>query len=159
MRRYFRPWYSAAAMAAALVLMMLASNIVEYISLSRQNQAAMKQMSMIYMQVFPGSKNVHNPYQRMQSEMRRLQGTSTDNSFSEMLVTVAPVARSINQLDVRQLRYQQGKMEILVELPSLQELEQFKLKLTENTPWNVELRSADASGKKVQGRLLISKSS
>jgi type II secretory pathway component PulL len=116
-------------------------------------------MSAIYTRAFPGSKDVLNPYQRMQSEMRRLQGTNKDNSFSEMLVTIAPVARSINNLDVRQLRYQQGKMEILVELPNLQDLEQFKLKLTENTPWNVELRSADASGKKVQGRLLISKSS
>jgi len=50
-------------------------------------------------------------------------------------------------------------MEILVVLPSLQDLEQFKIKLAENTRWNIELRSADASGNQVQGRLLISKKS
>jgi general secretion pathway protein L len=132
---------------------------MEYVSLSRQNQAIQDQISALYQQLFPGSKNVRNPYQRMQSEMRRLQGTGSENSFSEMLVTIAPVARSINKLDVRQLRYQQGKMEILVVLPSLQDLEQFKIKLAENTRWNIELRSADASGNQVQGRLLISKKS
>jgi general secretion pathway protein L len=146
-------------MAAVLLILILTSNIMEYVSLSRQNQAIQDQISALYQQLFPGSKNVHNPYQRMQSEMRRLQGTGSENSFSEMLVTIAPVARSINKLDVRQLRYQQGKMEILVVLPSLQDLEQFKIKLAENTRWNIELRSADASGNQVQGRLLISKKS
>ena len=159
LRKHLQPWYSAAAMAAVLLILILTSNIMEYISLSRQNQAIQDQISTLYQQLFPGSKNVRNPYQRMQSEMRRLQGTGSENSFSEMLVTIAPVARSINKLDVRQLRYQQGKMEILVVLPSLQDLEQFKIKLAENTHWNIELRSADASGNQVQGRLLISKKS
>ena len=52
-----------------------------------------------------------------------------------------------------------GQMEILLETPDLQSLENLKNRLSDAVPWNVELKSANSSENKVQGRILISEKS
>ena len=52
-----------------------------------------------------------------------------------------------------------GQMELLLDLPDLKTLEKLKNQLNEATFWQVEIKSANSSDNKVQGRLLIYKKS
>jgi hypothetical protein len=46
-------------------------------------------------------------------------------------------------------------MEILLETPDLQSLEDLKNRISTAVPWEVELKSAQSTENKVQGRILI----
>jgi general secretion pathway protein L len=155
--KQLQPWYATAALAVVLLLLGLGNNILEYQSLSRQSTQLQDQMMQVFQSVYPGARNVSNPYQRMQSELKKTQGAHEELLFREMLTQIAPVARSTRNIKIMNLRYHQGQIELLVELPDLESLEGFKQQLQKNTPWEVTLRSADASEDKVMGRLLISR--
>ncbi len=156
--KQLQPWYAAAALALVLLLLGLSNNLLEYRNLSRQSTQLQEQMSEVFHSVYPQAKRVRNPYQRMQSELKKTQGGNEELLFRDMLTQIAPVAKSAKNLKVLNLRYHRSQMELLVELPDLESLEGFKQQLQQNTRWEVTLKSADASEDKVLGRLLISKS-
>lgn len=155
--KQLQPWYAAAALAAVLLLLGLGNNLLEYQNLSRQSSQLQEQMSQVFRSVYPQAKNVRNPYQRMQSELKKTQGGDDAILFRDMLTQIAPVAKSTTNIKVLNLRYHRSQMELLVELPDLESLEGFKQQLQKNTSWEVTLKSADASEDKVLGRLLISR--
>ena len=157
--KQLQPWYAAAALAGVLLLIGLGNNLLEYQTLSRHSTQLQEQMSQVFRSVFPQARNVRNPYQRMQSELKKTQGSDDEILFREMLTQIAPVARSAPNIKVLNLRYHRSQMELLVELPDLESLEGFKQQLQQNTRWEVTLKSADASEDMVLGRLLISRPS
>ena len=76
-----------------------------------------------------------------------------------MLAKVAPVFANSKGVTAQHLRFQTGQMEILLETPDLQSLEALKNRLSDAVPWEVELKSANSTENKVQGRILISEKS
>jgi len=155
--KQLQPWYAAAALAVVLLLLGLGNNLLEYQNLSRQSMQLQEQMTQVFRSVYPQARNVRNPYQRMQSELKKTQGSDDAVLFREMLTQIAPVAKSTQNIKVLHLRYHRNQIELLVELPDLESLEGFKQQLQQNTRWEVTLKSADASENMVLGRLLISR--
>lgn len=155
LNKYLRPWYSAVALTGLLILTGFANGVLEYQDLRHRNEQLNTQMMQVFKRMFPQTKQVRNPYQRMQSELRKMGAGSEQYLFTEILADIAPIAQKTKGLYVEQLRYNQGRIEVLLEMPDLEALENFKQRLNDDTPWEIELKSANASGKKVQGRLLI----
>lgn len=153
-----RPWYTTAALAAALLVFGFIGNVVEYVSLNKQNQALEQEIRQTFQNTFPDVKRIVNPQAQMRHRLSQLSGNAGSGpGFSEMLAKVAPITARTPKTSVSYLRYQKGQMELLLELPDLQTLEALKNRLSEGTPWQVELKSANSSENKVQGRLLIYK--
>lgn len=154
--QYLRPWHSSAALLGLLLVIGLAANIIQYYSLQTKNKALKQDIITTFRQAFPEIKRVVNPQAQMRHHLARLRGSNKQGlSFAKMLSTIAPLAKSIKGLKIQNLHYQKGQMELLVELPDLQTLESFKQILSKRTPWKVELKSANSSENKVQGRMLI----
>jgi general secretion pathway protein L len=153
--KYLRPWYPAVALTGLLVMLAFSNSILEYQDLRQRNEQLDTQMLQVFKRMFPQAQKVRNPYQRMQSELRKMGAGSEQYLFTEILADIAPIAQKTKGLYVEQLRYNQGRIEVLLEMPDLEALERFKQRLSDATPWEIELKSANASGKKVQGRLLI----
>ena len=158
-----RPWYASAILAGVLILFGFIGSVIEYVSLERQNAVLQQQITEVFRQTFPDAKNV-NPEiipRVMKSRLTELRGKgrSSGPDFSQMLAKVAPVFAKSKGVTAQHLRYQMGQMEILLETPDLQSLENLKNRLSDAVPWNVELKSANSSENKVQGRILISEKS
>ncbi len=154
--QYLRPWYSSAALLGVLLVIGLATNIIQYYSLQTKNKALKRDIITTFQQAFPEIKRVVNPQAQMRHHLSRLRGSNKQGlSFAKMLSVIGPLAKSMKGLKIQSLHYQKGKMELLIELPDLQTLESFKQTLSTRTPWKVELKSANSSDNKVQGRMLI----
>ncbi len=155
-KQHLRPWYASAALLGLLLLTGLATNIIQNASLQTKNTQLEQEIITTFRQAFPEIKRIVNPQAQMRHHLSRLRGSSkTGPSFAKMLSTIGPLAKREKNLLVQHLRYQKGQMELLIDLPDLQTLERFKQTLSSRTPWNVELKSANSSDNKVQGRILI----
>ncbi|NOZ37051.1 MAG: type II secretion system protein GspL [Gammaproteobacteria bacterium] len=154
--QYLRPWYSSAALLGLLLVIGLATNIIQYYSLQTKNKMLKQDIISTFRQAFPEIKRVVNPQAQMRHHLSRLRGSNKQSiSFAKMLATIGPLAKNIKGLKIQNLHYQKGQMELLLELPDLQSLEKFKQTLSSRTPWKVELKSANSTDNKVQGRMLI----
>ncbi len=152
-----RPWYPAAVLAGVLILFGFIGSVIEYASLQRQNAELEQQITQVFRQTFPDVKRIVNPASQMRSRVAELRGKGSGNGpdFSQMLAKVAPVFANSKGVTAQHLRFQMGQMEILLETPDLQSLENLKNRLSDAVPWEVELKSANSTENKVQGRILI----
>ena len=156
-----RPWYTSAALAGVLILVAFVGSAIEYISLKQQSATLEQQITQIFQQTFPDVKRIVNPASQMRNRVAELRGKGRGSGpdFSEMLAKVAPVVADSKGVTAQHLRFQTGQMEILLETPDLQSLEGLKNRLSDAVPWEVELKSANSTENKVQGRILISEKS
>ncbi len=156
-----RPWYTSAVLAGVLILFGFIGSVIEYASLQRQNADLEQQITQVFRQAFPDVKRIVNPASQMRSRVAELRGKGRDSGpdFSQMLAKVAPVFANSKGITAQHLRFQMGQMEILLETPDLQSLENLKNRLSDAVPWAVELKSANSTENKVQGRILISEKS
>ena len=156
-KQYLRPWIASAALLAIWFALGLISDISEYNSLSNQNDYLNKQITQTFRQTFPDIKRVVNPQSQMKSRLRKLRGGSSTSGtpFSEMLTVVSPITSKMNKLTIHHLTYNPGKLDLSFELPSMQSIESLKEQLKKNTPYEIEIKSANANEDNVRGRLII----
>ena len=154
-----KPWRSVAALAAVWLMFVMAMDVTEYFQLQSQNNKLDQEIIQVFRKAFPEVKRVdkHKVKVLMRQNLAKLRGSNKNKgaSFTEMLAKIGPLTRSSKNMTIQKLNYQQGRLEVLLQLPDLQALESFKQTLSTKTPWQVELKSANASNNKVQGRILI----
>jgi general secretion pathway protein L len=156
-KQYLKPWIASAALLVIWFALGLISDISEYYSLSNQNDYLNKQITQTFRQTFPEIKRVVNPQSQMKSRLRQLRGGSSSSGtpFSEMLAAVSPITSKMDKLTIHHLTYNPGKLDLTFELPSMQSIESLKEQLKKNTPYKIEIKSANASEKNVRGRMVI----
>lgn len=156
-KQYLKPWIASAALLVIWFALGLISDISEYYSLSNQNDYLNKQISQTFRQAFPDVKRIVNPQSQMKSRLRKLRGGSSSSGtpFSEMLTVVSPITSKVEKLTIHHLTYNPGKLDLTFELPSMQSIESLKEKLKKSTPYEIEIKSANASEDNVRGRLII----
>lgn len=156
-KQYLKPWITAAALLLVWLAFGLVSDISEYFSLKNQNAQLQQQITAIFKQTFPEVKRIVNPQSQMKSRLRTLRGGSATSGtpFSEMLSRVSPITSKVDKLIIHHLKYNPGKLELTLELPSMQSIEALKEQIARDTPYEVEIKSANAGEKNVQGRLII----
>ena len=155
-----RPWYTSAALVGVLVLLGFTGSVIEYVSLKQQSAQLEQQILQTFRQAFPDVKtnvSAATVPSIMKSRLAMLRGTGQGGGpdFSEMLAKVAPVVAKAKDVNAQHLRFQSGQMEILLITPDLQTLEQLKNQISSAVPWEVELKSANSTEKKVEGRIVI----
>ena len=154
--KHFRPWYGVAALLAVWLVWQGGLNVFQYYQLSAQNKALKKQVEQVYRRTFPGGRVVNASVQMKQKlkQLRKQSGKST-TSMAEMLAAAAPILMSAESIRITNLRYQDGKMDLELELKDLQALDKLKEKLAQKSEWKVEIQSASSRKDKVESRLQI----
>jgi general secretion pathway protein L len=157
MLQRLRPWYTSAVLAGIFILVGFVGSVIEYVSLKQQSTELEQQITQVFKQTFPDVTRIVNPASQMRNRVNELRGKGRGSGpdFSQMLAKVAPVVAKTKGVNAQHLRYQSGQMEILLETPDLQSLEDLKNRISTAVPWEVELKSAQSTENKVQGRILI----
>jgi len=156
-RGHLRKWYPAAIMLAALLLLNVTTKIIDYVSLNNESQTLSKSMTSLYKKTFPQAQRVVNAPVQMQQKLDKLQSVTgnSESSFSELLVRIAPILRSTPGINIRSLRYQNGRIDIESDVKNYAALNKLEKQLSEKAGMKVDIKSASQSKDKVVSRIEI----
>ncbi|UCE88583.1 MAG: type II secretion system protein GspL [Pseudomonadota bacterium] len=154
--KHLRPWYTAAAVFAAWVVLQLGFSVYRYIDLSAQAGALDSQMQTLFRKTFPDARNTKGAYAQMQSRLKALERGSGrgDSSVQELLANAGPVLSRTAGLQVQSIRYRDGGLDLELETKDLQSLDKLKQELVSKHGWDVDSQST-SRGDKVESRLKI----
>ena len=131
--------------------------VFDYIGLSKQNKLLNTEITKIYKKTFPQSRRIIDAKAQMQqklSSLKKRKGQS-GRSFSEMLSNSASVFSRTKGLVIKSLRYYDGRMNLEIQISSLQELDKLKEQLNKEKGYQVEIQNASSGKEMVTARLQI----
>ena len=131
--------------------------IVDYISLSKQNKILNAEITKIYKRTLPKSKRIIDVKAQMQSkltDLRKRKGQS-GRSFTEMLSGSASIFSRTKGLKIKSLRYYDGRINIELQIASLQALDKLKSQLNKEKGYQVEIQNASSGKETVTARIQI----
>jgi len=157
MDKKLKQWLPAAAMVLIWAAVQLSIQVFDYARLKKQDIVLQQSLEKIYRQTFPDARKIVNVEAQMRQrldDLRKRRGKS-ESGFTEMLVRSAPVLQRTPGLKLHALRYNDGRMDLELEVRDLNSLEQLKENLIKTGNWQVEIQSASSVENKVQGKLQL----
>jgi len=157
MGKIWRPWRLAASLAAVLFVLQLGLAIIQSNSLETQYQALKAESKSIYKATFPDARRIVNPRQQMAQKIKELKGSDKKISvtFLSLLADTGAVFKSTQGLNLKSMRFKNNTLDVDLEVPNYEVLDELKQKLTEEGKRSVEIQSAVTRKNLVQGRLQI----
>ena len=155
--KIWRPWRFAASLAAVLFVLQLGLAVSESAKLEDEYLTLKAEATQIYKNTFPDSKRIVNIKVQMQQELDKLKGGGETKkvNFMNLLADTGAAFKQTNGLVLRSIRYKNGSLDVELEVPSLQVLDQLKQKIAQKEGLSVEIQSAASRKDIVQGRLQI----
>jgi len=131
--------------------------IVDYIGLSKQNKVLNAEITKIYKSTFPKSRRIIDARAQMQSELESLKKRrgQSGRSFTEMLSGSAKIFFRTKGLKIKSLRYYDGRINIELQIASLQALDKLKGQLNKEKGYQVEIQNASSGKETVTARIQI----
>lgn len=163
LNKYIKPWKTAGILFLIWLGWQLAFNSYGYIKLQRQSTALAEQLAQVYKSAFPASKkpagiSERDDMERRLKEMRKQQASGA-GGFAEVLVKAAPVLKEVQGVNIKTLRYIDGRMDLELSLKLANQIDTLKERLAQQTGWNVEVLSASSRGEVTDVRLQLRKAS
>ena len=155
--KLWRPWRYAASLAAVWFVLQLGLAYTESAQLKSEYDALRSEAREIYKSAFPNSKRIVNIRAQMKQGLSKLQGkkVSKKTGFLSLLADSGMVFKQTSGLVLHSIRYKNGMLDVELEVPSLQVLDQLKQKLSQTGKLAIEIQSAASRKNIVQGRLQI----
>jgi general secretion pathway protein L len=156
--KMWRPWRPAAALAAVFVLLHLSLSAVDLIRDKRRVEELRAEVEQVYLATFPNEKRVPNPRAQMEQHLRELRGEKGSGGSTGFLGLVGSAANTFKNtpgLELRSLRYKDGKLDVDFTVRDLQVLDQLKQSLTQQAAVDVDIQSANARADVVEGRMQL----
>lgn len=156
--KVWRPWRPAAILAAVFVVLHLTLNAIDLVRDRRQVDALREEIRQVYLDTFPNEKNAPNPQVQMEQHLKALRGGGSvggGTGFLAMLNSSAAVFKNTPGLELRSLRYKDGKLDVDLAVRDLQLLDQLKQQLVQQAPVDVEIVTANSRGDLVESRVQL----
>ncbi|VAW99034.1 hypothetical protein MNBD_GAMMA22-1412 [hydrothermal vent metagenome] len=156
MGQQFKPWIPVVGLLAAWLVLALLIDIVNYNKMSSTITALRQEQTKIYKSIFPKAKKIIAPRKQMEATLKQLRKKAGKNSSSAttMLTLSAKILKKYI-VSIKSLRYRDSRLDIDIQLRSLQKLDELKEQLTNNGLWEVEVLSATSRDKFVESRIQI----
>ncbi len=151
--RLWRPWRASAALLAAWLLLQGTMAIMDYQHLAAEEVRLYEAAKQVYRDTF-NAKNVPDPKGQMEGKLAELQGGGGGGAFVSLLAASGAVLNSAKGVELQNLRYRQGELELELQLADLPALDVLKERLQQQG-LEVEIRNASSRDDKVEGRLAI----
>ena len=155
--KLWRPWRYAAALAGVLFVLQLGLSVSESSKMEEEYIALKTEAKQIYKNTFPNAKRIVNVKAQMQQELDKLKdaGPTKKVNFLNLLADSGTAFKQTSGLVLRSIRYKNGALDVELEVPNLQALDQLKQKISQKQGLSVEIQSAASRKNVVQGRLQI----
>jgi general secretion pathway protein L len=156
LEKLWRPWKPAAALLALWLIVYVGMTVSEVISLSRQAPKLQKQIEQAYLQAFPDASKVVNPKVQMQRRLDALRGNKgAGDGFLELLAQAGGPLKDTPNLELRNITFKEGQLNLDLRVQDLQVLDQLKQRLAAQSKMEVEIQSASSRDNKVESRLQL----
>jgi general secretion pathway protein L len=152
--RLWRPWRASAALLAAWLLLLGGESLYDYRRLAAEETRLYQAVEKVYRDTFPEAKNVANPRVQMERKLAELQGGGSGGAFVALLGASGPVLGATKGIELKNLRYRAGELELELELADLPALDALKASLQQQG-LAVEIRNASSRENRVEGRVAI----
>jgi general secretion pathway protein L len=152
--RLWRPWRATVALLACWLLLLGGESVYDYQRLAAEEQRLYQQVEQVYRDTFPDAKNVVNPRVQMERKLAELQGGGNGGAFVTLLGASGPVLSMSPGVQLQNLRYRQGEIELELELKDLPALDALKASLQQQG-LEVDIRNASSRDDRVEGRVAI----
>jgi len=154
--RLWRIWRVAAALAAAWVLVSLLGTALENRQLAEHELAYRQDITAVYRDTFPKETAIVDPRIQMQKKLDALHqgGGNRDAEFLRLLSLAGKPLTSDRSIKLNTVRYKQNRLDLELDLPTIQALDKLKATLEQNG-LQVTIRNARSREGKVEGRLEI----
>lgn len=152
-----KTWFPVAVLFLIWLIVQSGLFIVDYFSLSKQNKILNAEITKIYKRTFPKSQRIFDAEAQMRSELadlRKRKGQS-GRSFTEMLSGSASIFSRTKGLKIKSLRYYDGRINIELQIASLQALDKLKGQLNKEKGYKVEIQNASSGKETVTARIQI----
>lgn len=162
-KKVFRAWTTAGLLFAIWFAWQIIITGIDYYRFYKRSTALATQLTQLHKSAFPNSKKPDGISERADMErrlkdLRRQQGAGA-GALSEILVQAAPVLKEFQDLNLKSLRYQDGKLEIELNLKNTSQIDNLKQRLTQQTGWQVDVQSASTKGDSTEVRLHLQRKS
>ena len=156
LEKLWRPWKPAAALLALWLVVYIGMTVSEVVSLSRQSPKLQKQIEQTYLQAFPEASKVVNPKVQMQRRLDALRGNKgAGEGFLELLTQAGGPLKDTPNLELRNITFKEGQLNLDLRVQDLQVLDQLKQRLAAQSKMEVEIQSASSRDNKVESRLQL----
>jgi general secretion pathway protein L len=155
--QWWRPW----RLTAALLLLWGGGAIIHFAiyhnQLQQQAQTLNQQIEQIYRQTFPHAQKIVNPRVQMEQQLNELTGKVSRgqrDNFLTLLNQLVPVLTKITNLNLKEINYQAGKLELNMELPDMPTVELLR-RYVKDAGFNATLATTGEDTKIVKAKLRI----
>ena len=152
-----KKWLPAAALFLVWLIVQGGVFVFDYIDLNDKNKRLNLEITNIYKQSFPQSRRIIDAKAQMKQkldQLRKRKGKS-GRSFTNMLSASARVFSVSKGLIIKSLRYYDGRIDLEVQIASLQALDKLKEQLQKENGYQVEVQNASSGKETVTARLQI----
>jgi general secretion pathway protein L len=157
LEKLLRPWRPALILAGLWLVLQFGLLGVEYTRFSTQHSELNEQITTLYRETFPEARKIVDPKVQMEQALQKLRGGDGDRSgLLPLLNNAGAVLNDTPGLQLRSLRYSNGKLDVDLRLPDLQALDGLKQTLSGPAGLTVEIVSASSRDGKVESRIALS---
>ena len=156
LEKMLRPWFPAAGIAAAWLLLQIGLMIFDYQKLAARDLELRSQITKVYRDAFPESKNIVDPKRQMEQKLAELRKQT--NQTADMFVLLAKAGDVLSDTDtllIRTLRFKEETLDLDFEISDLQSLDELKIRLINETDLDVNIQSASSKKGKVESRMQL----
>lgn len=154
-RETCRRWQVALVAAAALFLLIGVDTTLDYLRLRSESTRLNREIATTFQQAFPDSHRVVNPRAQMEQKLKELRGNNRQNNFFALYDKVAPLLAATDNPALEFIRFHEGRLELDLNLASLEALDKLKDNLAKAPGITAEIRNAENSGGRVRARLSL----
>lgn len=156
LEKLLRPWRPAAAIAMIWLLLQVSLMIFDYQKLAAKDLELRTQITEVYRQTFPDSKNIVDPKKQMEDKLAELRKQT--NQGADMFVLLSKAGEVLSDTEtllIRTLRFKDETLDLDFEISDLQSLDELKQRLINETSMDVDIQSASSKQGKVESRMQL----
>lgn len=150
-------WLPAAVLFSVWLIVQGGIFVFDYLDLNEKNKRLNLEITNIYKQSFPQSRRIIDAKAQMKQKLDQLRKSKgkSGRSFTNMLLASARVFSTSKGLVIKSLRYYDGRINLEVQIASLQALDKLKEQLQKDNGYQVEVQNASSGKETVTAQLQI----